>query len=617
MNGLIKRVLVGVLTGIIASALLYPLIASTPEIVKDGLLGGLTTMLVAGALIGVSFALFFRSAYYATQDSQAGTFTVDLSRSVMVGLTLGLTAWVILALGLIPVLMGGSPLWQAVVAATTFPQLIFLLLLGALNGLLYCVAYALLAERLGFAMTTEMSALPEITKRIVILGGGYAGVTAAETLERELADQPHVGIWLVSETNHLLHTPMLSEVSASAVNPQNISPPLRSFFNRVQVIQGDVESVDMDERVVHLAPDTRSPNRVLAFDHLVLTVGGVPNFFGNEDVAREAFTFKSLEDAMVLRNHIIDMFERADFERDVALRRAMLTFVVTGGGFAGVELIGGLNDFARGIAPFYPNVPPDEVRMVLVHSRDRILPELSEGLGLYAQEKLAQRGVEFKLKLRVSGARPGVVLLGDEELNTHTLVWTAGNKPSPMLETLGLDLNRGRIEVNAELVVSDAHGLWAAGDCALIPDLSTGGFAPPTAQHATREGKVLGYNVAAAIKGKPYKTFNFKTLGSLAALGHQIAVAEVFGYRFSGFFAWLMWRAIYLSKLPTLDKQVRVFLDWVLDIFFPADIVQTITFSRPDAAERMRERKSMLGSVESSVESSVEGSVAGSVEGQA
>jgi NADH dehydrogenase len=219
------------------------------------------------------------------------------------------------------------------------------------------------------------------------------------------------------------------------------------------------------------------------------------------------------------------------------------------------------------------------------------LPELSESLGKYAREKLEERGIEFKLGVRVTGAEPGKVFLGDETLSTETFIWTAGNKPSPILESCGQPLTkRGQIEVNSHLAVPGMPGLWAAGDCAQIPDLSTGKFCPPTAQHALREGKVVGYNVAATIKGKPLKTFNFKTLGSLAALGHQLAVAEIMGYRFSGFLAWLMWRGIYLSKLPTLDKQVRVGLDWLLDVFFPPDIVQTIDFSRPGAIEQRQRR---------------------------
>jgi NADH dehydrogenase len=348
----------------------------------------------------------------------------------------------------------------------------------------------------------------------------------------------------------------------------------------VQVVQGTVKNVSIDGRQVMLAADARSPERTLTFDQLILAPGGVPNFFGNDSVAKHAFTFKSLSDAMCLRNQLIDCFERADLEPDEAKRRELLTFVVAGGGFAGVELIGGLNDFARGMVSYYPNVAADEVSLILVHSRDRILPELSAALGDYAQEKLEQRGVTFKLNARVTGAEADAVLIGEERIPSRTFVWTAGNKPSPILETLGLPLNkRGQLELDTELRVVGVPGVWAAGDCAQIPDVTTGGMCPPTAQHALREGKLAGYNVAASLKGNPIKTFKYKSVGSLAALGHQLAVAEVMGVRFSGFFAWLMWRAIYLMKLPTLQKQLRVGLDWLLDVFFPPDIVQTIDFS--------------------------------------
>jgi NADH dehydrogenase len=540
-------------------------------------LGGSVSFMVTGALIGSSYAWLFR----VTRGSP--------TEHLMSGLTLGIIAWVVLALNIYPGLMGSGPMWTADIVAVAFPQLVAYLLQGSLIGLTYSLAYTQLAQQLERDITITT---PPLSTRVVILGGGYAGVNAAQALEQELVDDPTVGICLVSQTNYLLHTPMLSEVSASALNAQHISPPLRNFFRRAQVVHAAVEKVDLKQRIVHLVPDAHSPHRELPFDHLVLTTGGVPDFFGNKAVEAEAFTFKSLADAVLLRNQIIDMFERADFEEDGEKRRHMLTFVVAGGGFAGVELIGGLNDFTRGMLPFYPNIPPEELRLVLVHSRDIILPELSASLGKYAQEKLEERGIEFKLGMRVTGAKPGSIFLGDEELPTETFIWTAGNKSSPMLQTLDLPLTkRGQIEVNTALAVPGVPGLWAAGDCAQIPDPATGKFCPPTAQHALREGKMLGYNVAASIKGKPLKTFNFKTVGSLAALGHQLAVAEIMGFRFSGFLAWLMWRGIYLAKLPTLDKQVRVGLDWLLDVFFPPDIVQTIDFSRPGAAERFRKYK--------------------------
>lgn len=504
------------------------------------------------------------------------------------GLLLEICTWLVLTLNLQPVFLGRPPLWQAADALATLPALTFCLLQGGLFGLLYPPLFRLLEQPL--RLTSPEHTLPPIQTRIVILGGGYAGVAAAETLEEEFARDLRVDIRLVSSTNFLLHTPLLSEVAASAVNAQHISPPLRSTFRRVQVVQATVERVDVAERMVYLAGVGQDHERQLPFDQLVVALGAEPHFFGNAGLEANSFTLKSLEDAVRLRAHIIHCFERADQATDPTAQQRLLTFVVAGGGFAGVELMGGLNDFTRGIAAYYPNVNPDAIRMVLIHSGETILPELSVALGQYAQEKLAERGVEFRLKTRVTGAEPGRVRMGDDAIATDTFVWTAGNRPNAVLAQLGLPLTpRGQIAVNEQLAVPSLPGIWAAGDCAQIPDkASRTGFAPPTAQHAQREGKLIGHNIAATLRNQPLNAFDFKTLGSLSALGHQLAVAEIFGYRFSGLLAWLMWRTIYLAKLPTLEKRIRVGLDWLLDLFFPPDIVQTLAVAPPEATKQQQ-----------------------------
>lgn len=536
--------------------------------------GGARWLIAAGILIGAAYALGF-------QPLRVGHF-----ENVATGMVLGLIVWFAWGISLQPVVFGDGTNWMVLQAFDALPILIGYVMQGGLIGLIYGVVYHYLGDELGLHPVAQE--VRPFKHRVVIVGGGYAGVAAAQTLEKELGGDPEVSVVLVSQNNYLVHTPMLSEVSASAVSAQNISPPLRSFFETVQVIQGDVVDIDLTRRRLRLEGKQNS-GRELSFDQLVLAVGSVPEFFGNDAVERHALGFKSLHDAVHLRDRIIEMFERADVEPDPVIRQRLLTFVVAGGGFAGVELLGGLNDFARGISFYYRNVNPDDIRTVLVHSRDRILPELSEELGLFAQQKLADRGVEFMLGVRVTGARPGVVEIGDGEIETNTFVWTAGNRPGPIMSKLGLELTgRGQLAVNPALaaVAPGGEGIWAVGDCAQVPDLSAGpnveAYAPPTAQHGLREGKVVGYNVAATIRGKPLKDFNFKSLGSLAALGHQLAVAEVFGRRFSGFFAWLLWRGIYLSKLPTLQKRVRVLLDWILDVFFPPDIVNTSDLSRLD-----------------------------------
>ncbi len=569
-----RRLVTGLLIGLFVALVELIPVTLGPTTPAGGItladLGGAVRLLVAGGLLGGGYALLFRPA------------PGGHAANVMGGVVLGAVAWVILALNLFPLLEADAPMWHVDTAASIVPQLVAYVLHGSLTGFLYGLVY----QRLGLAPAAATLA-PESTTRtnVVIVGGGYAGASSAASLDKAFADDPSVDVWLVSKTNYLVHTPMLSEVSASAVNPQHISPPLRAFFQRVHVVQGEVESVDWGRGRVDLSPDARSPHRSLPFDHLLITSGCTPNFFGNKELAAHTLTFKSLQDSIRLRNQVIDMFERADFEQEAERKRQRLTFVVVGGGFAGVELIGGLNDFGRGMLPYYPNVGPDDLRFVLVHPGEVILPELSQPLGRFAQEKMAARGVQFIPNKRVTGARPGAIRIGDQELAADTVVWTAGNKPGPVVSKLGVELTRrGQIPVSSELRSTERPALWAAGDCAQIPiPNNEGAYYPPTAQHAAREGKLLGRNVAAAIRGQPLQPFDFKTLGSLAALGYQLAVAEVFGHRFSGFLAWIMWRGIYLSKLPNLEKRVRVLLDWVLDVFFPPDIVQTMSFDQePD-----------------------------------
>lgn len=570
-----RRILAGLITGLLAALFMIGLVTFSngmnPNAVTITDLGGGLRLLVAGALMGISYAFLFLP--------QPGGYATDITS----GMVLGITAWVVLDINIFPLAGGSTPMWNVMFSGEIFPKLIAAILQGALTGLLYGLVFV----RLRLITGPSQPASETKPRNIVIIGGGYAGVAAAETLDKIFMKDPSVIISLVSKINYLVHTPMLSEVSSSAVNAQNISPPLRSFFKKVRVIQSEVETVDWDESRIILTPSKRNPHEVVPFDHLLITAGGVPNFFGNKEVEANTLTFKSLADSMRLRNQVINLFETADFESDSARKRQMLTFVVVGGGFAGVELIGGLNDFGRGMLANYPNLRQEDLRFVLIHTQEIILPELSRELGLFAQEKMTARGIEFMLNTRVTSARPGAVQMDDQEIAADTVIWTAGNRPSPVIAKLGVEVSqRGQIPVAATLQSAERPNLWAAGDCAQIPDPDNeGSFFPPTAQHASREGKILGKNVAAALHGEALQPFKFKTLGSLAALGHQLAVAEIFGFRFSGFLAWLMWRAIYLSKLPNFEKQLRVLFDWVLDIFFPPDIVQTTIFGESEADE--------------------------------
>ncbi len=417
--------------------------------------------------------------------------------------------------------------------------------------------------------------MPARAKRLVILGGGFGGVYAALSLEKIFRRDDNIEIVLLSNENFLLFTPMLPEVPSSSIEAKHIISPIRAFFRKVRFQNSEVHAIDLERRVVMISHCPACRGREIEFDYLVLALGSTTNFYGLPGVAENALPMKTLSDAMSLRNHVIAVLEHADQESDPRTRKAMLTFVVAGGGFAGSETVAELHDFAYTARRFYPNVRPEEVRVVLIHHGPRIMPEISDRLADYALRKLRARGVEVLLNTGVKSASADWVELTDGQIiPTRTLVWTAGVSPHPLLAKLPFQRNkRGQIIVNSYLEVPGAPGVWALGDCAEIPNPDTSQPYPPTAQHAVREGKMVAENVAAFISGGQKKEFRYKPLGMLAALGRRSAVAEICTVRFSGFFAWWLWRTIYLLKLPGLERKVRVAMDWTLDLFFQRDIV--------------------------------------------
>jgi NADH dehydrogenase len=427
-------------------------------------------------------------------------------------------------------------------------------------------------------------------KQIVILGGGFGGVYAAMYLEKLLARRSAVEVCLVSHDNFFLFTPMLHEIAASDLEITNIVNPLRKLLRKVEVLVGNVNQIDLTNKRVLISCGYRNDSKQIDYDHLVIALGSITNFYDIPGLAGLAVAMKSLRDAVQLRAQIIRQLEEANSECNLADRQSLLTFVVAGGGFAGVETVAALNDFVREALPFYPNLSEDMLRVMLVHSGPAILPELGESLGKYTEKVLARRGVEIRLKNRVKSVTESQVFLADGvSIPSRTLVWTAGTVPSPIVSSLPCAKERGRLLVNQFLGVPDWPDVWAVGDCAFVPDIRNPGQShPPTAQHAIREGRVVAQNIAAALLGHRLKPFSFRTIGLLASIGRRMGVARILGFNFSGFFAWWMWRTVYLSKLPGLDKKVRVAFDWTLDLLFPKDVCavydvdQRRDFRRPE-----------------------------------
>ncbi len=423
-----------------------------------------------------------------------------------------------------------------------------------------------------------MSARPS---RILILGGGFGGVYTALTLEKLLKAEIRRGeveLGLVSRENYIVFQPMLPEVISGSIGLLDTITPIRRLCPHTNLYTRTIESIDLDHRSVASTAGFGSRQHHLHYDHLVFALGNVTSFAGQPGLAEYALPFKYLGDALTLRNRVIHTLEEADIEQEPELRRALLTFVVAGGGFSGVEAVAELNDFVRAAARGFRNIRAEEIRVVLLHAGRLILPELPASLGEFAQRLLARRGVELRLNTRLAGATADTALLaGGDRIATRTLVSTVPAAPNPIVAMLPLPMDRGRIVVDSGLEVPGSSGVWAVGDCAAVPDAKTGGLCPPTAQHATRQATHVARNIVAALRGEPKRAFAFTALGKMGSLGRRSAVAEILGVRLSGFLAWWLWRTIYLMKLPGLDRKIRVAADWTLDLVLPTDIVQLKT----------------------------------------
>ena len=409
--------------------------------------------------------------------------------------------------------------------------------------------------------------------RVLILGGGFGGVNTAMALQKALGNRSDIEVAMVNEENYTVFQPMLAEVISGSLGMFDTVVPIRDLCPHVQLYVRQVESIDLDKKVVVTSHAFRPQTEEIPYDHLVLALGTLENFSIIRGLPEHGLHFKNLADALVLRNRLIQLLEQADVEQDAEMRCKMLTFVVAGGGFSGVEALAEMNDYVRDVAERYPNLDPEEVQMILLQGGERILPELPESLSLYAQRKLKARKIDVRLNTRLTAVTADEAILGDgTRIPTKTVVGALASAPNPVLTALPCEKERGRLIVDKFLEVPEYPGVWALGDCARIIDSKTNEPCPPTAQFAVREGKCLVHNILATIDGQEKRPFSFAPLGMMGALGHRSAVGEVMGMRISGLMAWFMWRAIYWAKLPGFNRKLQVAISWFLNFFLRHDI---------------------------------------------
>ncbi len=417
-----------------------------------------------------------------------------------------------------------------------------------------------------------------------MVGGGFAGTTVARRLAGRLPAD--VTLTLVSEESYTTFNPLLPEAVGASIFPEQVVAPLREIIRpgpMQRFIMGRVTAVDAASRTLRCA--TLAGQRLLPYDHLVLAFGNRARLDLIPGMAEHALPLKTVGDALEIRNTVLRRVARIELETDPSLRTALGHFVVVGGGFSGVEVAGELVDCLRSIRHFYPRVADHELQVTVLQDLDRLLPELPPVLGLAALKSLRARGVQVRLHTRGAAVHETAVMLAaGENLATHTVISTIGTQPNALVAALGLEAERGRVKVAADLSVPGHTGLWALGDCALVPNAHDGKPAPPTAQFAVRQGSLLADNLLAKLNGTATRPFSHRSLGAMASIGHMKGVALAFGVPLSGLPAWLLWRAYYLSQMPTLRRKLRLFVEWTWGMFFPADITH-LRFSGSQALQ--------------------------------
>jgi NADH dehydrogenase len=435
---------------------------------------------------------------------------------------------------------------------------------------------------IGSEMRTIYRSEPPWPHRVLVLGGGFAGVETARHLERLTRRRDDVEVWLVNRENFTLFTPLLPEVCSGLLEPRHCVTALRAQLRRPSswAITADVQRIDLDGKVVTVLGGDGKHHR-LNYDTLVLALGGETATFGIKGITEYTVGLKTLADAFALRNRLIEMLERAELETDPERRRALLTFVVGGAGFSGVETAGEIEDFIRRVRRrYYPKIDPSEARGYLVELKDQVLPEMAPEMGDYAARKLTKRGYELLLNTPIKEVREDGVIVGDGRfIPSRTVIWTGGVRPSPVVAESGVEVDKAGRAVVQPTMRTDREDVFAIGDCAWIPDVESEGDGKahaPTAQNAVREAKRLAQNILHRIDGTPRRmeSFRYRPIGTLASIGSYTGVGVVFGVRVRGFIAWFMWRGYYWTRVPGFAGKLRVAFDWLLGLIFGSDPVQ-------------------------------------------
>ena len=416
--------------------------------------------------------------------------------------------------------------------------------------------------------------------QIVIVGGGFGGLKVAETFEKLSAPRDAIEITLISRDNFLLFTPFLTETLGGMLDEADVVSPLRDFLKDARFVMGEVTAIDVKAKTVTYKRPLSEETLTLAADHLILSLGSTSSFHGQKEMEKLAFTMKSLDDASLLRNHLMAALEQANEEADPTARQALLTVAVVGAGYTGVEAAGAIRDLMKDAARSYPHLRPDEVKVVLIDMAEKILPTIDPSLAKYALRQLQKRGIELRLGQKIDLADDQAITLSKgEKIPTRTLLWSAGVVPSPLTQKLDCPrAKNGAIVTEPTMAVKGLAGVWAMGDCAQIPNqLEEGRPYTATAQNAEREAVQLARNVLAVLRGQQPQPFLFRSLGEFIILGERVAVAQIKWFRFSGFIAWFLWRTVYLVKIPSWSRKARVVGGWTMDLLFGRSAVETET----------------------------------------